>query len=158
MPRATCWVASDSEIYCFGADGTVKDNIDVSAQYIFGMFSTGDGTVVISYYADGNDNGSTLATIKDGKVSEPITITGVNNTNYLTSYFAGSGNTLLASDGTYLYSIDLSTGAASKLLSWLDSDINATNLSGVVAPPRIRSWCSPPPIIPPALPPMISAP
>ena len=127
-------VASDSEIYCFGADGTVKGNIDVSAQYIFGMFSTGDGTVVISYYADGNDNGSTLATIKDGKVSEPITITGVNNTNYLTSYFAGSGNTLLASDGTYLYSIDLSTGAASKLLSWLDSDINATNLSGVVAP------------------------
>ena len=126
-------VASDSEIYCFGADGTVKDNIDVSAQYIFGMFSTGDGTVVISYYADGNDNGSTLATIKDGKVSEPITITGVNNTNYL-NYFAGSGNTLLASDGTYLYSIDLATGAATKLLSWLDSDINASNLNGVVAP------------------------
>ena len=126
-------VANDTKIYCFGSDGTVKDSIDVSAQFIFGMFSTGNGTVVISYYASGDDGGSTLATIKDGKVSDPITVSGVNNENYL-NYFAGSGNTLLASDGTYLYSIDLATGAATKLLSWLDSDINASNLNGVVAP------------------------
>ena len=125
------FVASDGKIYCFGADGTKKDTIDLQDQWVMNMRSTGNGTVVVSYY-DNNGGGTTLCKVEDGKLGNPISITGDGNPESM-QFFSGSGDTLMASDGNYLYSIDLGTGVSSKMLSWLDSDINASYISGVAA-------------------------
>ena len=128
------YLADDTKIYCIGSDGTVKATIEPNANFIMNMTTTGDGTVVLHYFTNDSDNNTAaLSTIENGTLSDPITLTGDQNTSSF-SYFPGSGNTLMASDGTYLYSVDLSTGTPTKVLSWLDSDINASNLSGIAAP------------------------
>ena len=125
------YVAGDSKIYCFGSDGSEKEHIAMDDQWIMNMVSTGDGTVVAEYFASG-DGSPTLCKVENGKLGDPITLTGDGNYNNM-SFYSGSGNTLMASDGNYLYSVDISTGVSTKLLSWLDSDINASNLTGVAA-------------------------
>lgn len=100
-------------------------------QWIMNMISTGDGTVVAEYFADGAGS-ATLCKVESGKLGDPITISGDGNFSSMNVY-PGTGSTLMASDGNFLYSVDISTGASTKMLSWLDSDINATNLSGVAA-------------------------
>lgn len=125
------YIASDSKIYCFGADGSEKEHIDMDNQWIMNMISTGDGTVVAEYFADGAGS-ATLCKVESGKLGDPITISGDGNFSNMNVY-PGTGSTLMASDGNFLYSVDINTGASTKMLSWLDSDINATNLSGVAA-------------------------
>ncbi len=129
--QGTLYLSSDSKIVSFGADGARKDDIELQDQWIMSMLTAGDGTVVLNSFTNG-EGSSQLCKIENGAVSEPIEITGDCNVNALTIY-SGAGSTLMASDGTYLYSIDLTTGAATRLLSWLDSDINAGNVSGVAA-------------------------
>ena len=129
--QGTLYLSSDSKIVSFGADGARKDDIELQDQWIMSMLTAGDGTVVLNSFTNG-ESSSQLCKIENGAVSEPIKITGDCNVNALTIY-SGAGSTLMASDGTYLYSIDLTTGAATRLLSWLDSDINAGNVSGVAA-------------------------
>ncbi len=123
----------DTTVYQYGDDGTLKGTVDLDASWVMNILASGDGTVVISYYPNNDAGSAVLATIENGAVSEPLNITGVTETNTL-SYFPGNGSTLMASDGTYLYSIDLTTGTATKLLSWLDSDINSSNMNGIAAP------------------------
>lgn len=125
------YIAGDSKIYCFGADGSEKEHIDMDDQWIVNMVSAGDGTVAVEYFKSG-EGGTILCKIENGKLGDPITLDGDGNSNSM-NFYSGSGSTLMASDGNYLYSVDLSTGKSTKLLSWLDSDINATNLSGVAA-------------------------
>ena len=125
------YIASDSKIYCFGADGSEKEHIDMENQWIMNMISTGDGTVVAEYFADG-EGSATLCKVESGKLGDPITISGDGNFSNMNVY-PGTGSTLMASDGNFLYSVNINTGASTKMLSWLDSDINATNLSGVAA-------------------------
>lgn len=129
--QGNLYLASDSKIVSFGTDGARKDDIELQDQWIMSMLTAGDGTVVLNSFTNG-EGSSQLCKIENGAVSEPIEITGDCNVNALTIY-SGAGSTLMASDGTYLYSIDLTTGAATRLLSWLDSDINAGNVSGVAA-------------------------
>ena len=125
------YIAGDSKIYCFGADGSEKEHIDMDDQWIVNMVSAGDGTVAVEYFKSG-EGGTILCKIENGKLGDPITLDGDGNSNSM-NFYSGSGSTLMASDGNYLYSVDLSTGKSTKLLSWLDSDINASNLSGVAA-------------------------
>ena len=125
------YIAGDSKIYCFGADGSEKEHIDMDDQWIVNMVSAGDGTVAVEYFKSG-EGGTVLCKIENGKLGDPITLDGDGNSTSM-NFYSGSGSTLMASDGNYLYSVDLSTGKSTKLLSWLDSDINATNLSGVAA-------------------------
>ena len=122
------YIASDSKIYCFGADGSEKEHIDMDNQWIMNMISTGDGTVVAEYFTDGAGS-ATLCKVENGKLGDPITISGDGNFSNMNVY-PGTGSTLMASDGNFLYSVDIHTGASTKMLSWLDSDINATNLPG----------------------------
>ena len=125
------YIASDSKIYCFGADGSEKEHIALDNQWVSNMLSTGDGTVVANYY-DSEAGSSVLCKVENGKLGDPITISGDGNANSM-NFYSGTGNTLMASDGNFLYSVDIGTGVATKMLSWLDSDINATNLAGVAA-------------------------
>ena len=129
--QGNLYLSSDSRIVSFGADGARKDDIELQDQWIMSMLAAGDGTVVLNSFGSGDSN-SQLCKIENGAVSDPIEITGDCNVNALNVY-SGAGSTLMASDGTYLYSIDLTTGAATRLLSWLDSDINAGNVNGVAA-------------------------
>ena len=125
------FVASDSKIYCFGADGSEKEHIELQDQWVSSMLSTGDGTVVANYY-DSNAGNPVLCKVENGKLGDPITISGDGNFNSM-NFYPGTGSTLMASDGNFLYSVDIGTGVSTKMLSWLDSDINATNLAGVAA-------------------------
>ena len=125
------YIASDSKIYCFGPDGSEKEHIGLDNQWVSSMLCTGDGTVVVDYY-DSNGSESVLCKVENGKLGDPITISGDGDSRGM-NFFSGAGSTLMGSDGTYLYSIDINTGASTKLLSWLDSDINASNLTGVAA-------------------------
>lgn len=129
--QGTLYLSSDSRIVSFGADGARKDDIELQDQWIMSMLTAGDGTVVLNSFTNG-EGSSQLCKLENGAVSDPIEITGDCNVNAL-NFYSGAGSTLMASDGTYLYSIDLTTGAATRLLSWLDSDINAGNVSGVAA-------------------------
>ena len=126
------YIAGDSKIYCFGADGSEKDHIEMQDQWIMGMNSTGDGTVVVQYFESGG-GGTVLCKVEDGKLGTPIEITGDGNASSNMGFYSGADNTLMASDGSYLYSVDLGTGVATKMLSWLDSDINGSNLTGIAA-------------------------
>lgn len=125
------YIASDSKIYCFGSDGSEKEHIDLDNQWVSSMLSTGDGTVVANYY-DSDAGNSVLCKVENGKLGDPITISGDGNANSM-NFYSGTGSTLMASDGNFLYSVDIGTGVSTKMLSWLDSDINATNLAGVAA-------------------------
>jgi ABC-type glycerol-3-phosphate transport system substrate-binding protein len=124
-------IASDESILCFGTDGTQKETISMTNKWVQSMAATGDGTVVINYY-DSDAGETSVCTVENGALSAPIEFTDINEANGLTLY-PGDGSTLLVSDGTLLYSVDATTGTSTKLLSWLDSDINGSNLTGVVA-------------------------
>lgn len=124
-------IASDDKIFLFGSDGNAKDTIELDGQWIQYMATTGNGTVVASFYD--YENGSMVACrVEDGALSEPLNITGFPETGNMMLY-SGDGDTLLINDGTYLYSLDVNTGVATKMLSWLDSDINGGSLNGIVA-------------------------
>lgn len=124
-------IASDSAIYRFGADGSQKEPIDLNDQWINSMAATEDGTVVASYY-DQETSKMVFCRVEDQGLSDPLEITGFN-ADMGGTFYPGSGSTLLVSDGTLLYSLDVSTGKAEKMLSWLDSDINGSNLACVIA-------------------------
>lgn len=127
-------VAAESNIYTFGADGTLKNNVSIGESYIVSMTTSGNGDVLLTYFSSsGNDYSNKLARLENDSISDPIEVTGINleSASYI---YPGNGNTILASDSNYLYSIDLSSGTATKTLSWLDSDINASNIYGIAAP------------------------
>lgn len=123
-------VASDNVILCFGPDGARKADVDMNATYIQSMTATGSGTVLVGYY-DPDAGQMTMAPVEEGKLGAPLEITGADD--FSGSMFPGDGNTILVSNGTLLYSVDVTTGQATRLLSWLDSDINGSNISGLAA-------------------------
>lgn len=126
-------IASDSAILVFSADGQRKDNITMNEGYINSMTSTGDGTVLVSYYDwSSDDGGQRVCRIENGALSEPMEIAGINETGGI-SLYPGDGGNMLLNDNTYLYTLDTATGQATKLLSWLDSDINGSYINGIAA-------------------------
>lgn len=122
-------ISCDSGILVFGSDGTQKPTIEMNDQWVQSMVASGNGTVVASYY-NTELSKSVVARVENGALSQPLDITGFPETGNM-SLYPGDGDTVLINDGTILYSLDVNTGAATKLLSWLDSDINGSNLSGI---------------------------
>lgn len=128
--QGNLFIASDQVILCYGSDGSRKADITLNDIYIQSMVSTGNGAVMVSYY-DPEASKMVLAPLEEGKIGTALEVTGANDQGG--SYFSGDGDTMLMSDGTLLYSVDVTTGQATKLLSWLDSDINGNNISGIAA-------------------------
>lgn len=122
-------IFSDGGILVVGSDGTNKGIIEMTDGWIQSMAATENGTVVVCYY-DSEKQETVACRVEDGKLSDPIEITGFPETGSM-NFYAGDGDNLLINDGTLLYSLDVNTGVATKLLSWLDSDINGSNLSGI---------------------------
>lgn len=124
-------IACDAGILVFGEDGTQKPTIEMQDRWIQDMVATGNGTVLASYYD--SDAGKLVACrVENGALSQPLEITGYPEVGNM-SFYSGDGDTMLLNDGTVLYSLDVNTGVATKLLSWLDSDINGGNLAGIAA-------------------------
>ena len=93
--QGNLYLASDSRIVSFGADGTRKDDIELQDQWIMSMLATEDGTVVLNSFGSGDSNNQ-LCKIENGAVSDPIEITGECNVNAL-NFYSGAGGTLMAS-------------------------------------------------------------
>ena len=124
------YLASDQNILCFGSDGSRKENIMNDSIYIQSMITTGDGTVLASGF-NSEDGAMQVCRVENGSLTV-MELTDMEK--YANCYlYPGVGNTALMSDGTMLYSLDAATGQTTKLLSWLDSDINSNNISSVVS-------------------------
>lgn len=128
------FIATDNTILCFGADGTQKESVVLENGWVQSMATTGNGAVLVSYYSynDENGGGNKLSQIDNGVLSEPLVFENLNTIDSL-SISSGAGDTILATDGDYLYTLDVKTGAATKLLSWLDADVNGTSINGIAA-------------------------
>lgn len=118
-----------SKIAGFDKDGKQLPDIDLKANYIESMKTAGSGAVLVTFYQE--EGGMAFSTLENGSASAPVRPDGIGETASLTIY-GGEENAVFFSDGNLLYSMDLKTGETKKLLSWLDSDIVATNISGVV--------------------------
>lgn len=127
-------IYSDADILIFDQNGTRKDRISLESGWIQSMTATGSGTVLVSYYdySDEEHSGNRVSRVENGKLSEPLNLTGISELSNM-MLTPGVGDTVLINDGSYLYTVDVNSGAATKMLSWLDSDINGNNLTGVAA-------------------------
>lgn len=130
------YIGSDNAIVVFDAEGNHKDTITVESGWIQSMATTENGGVLVSYYSytDANDdsNGNLLSLLESGVLSDPLKIDGLSALNNMT-VFSGAGDSILVNDGDFLYELDTKNQTASKLLSWLDCDINGNYISGIAA-------------------------
>ena len=124
------YLASDTAVLRFAQDGTRKSDLPLESVYVQAMVATEDGTIIVSGYD--MEKGGTAIWRLDGESLTPLEVEGLNPYGNTTLY-PGAGSTVLMSDGMLLYSLDSITGQSTKLLSWLDSDINGNNVAGVAA-------------------------
>jgi ABC-type glycerol-3-phosphate transport system substrate-binding protein len=124
-------INTGDSIFCFGEDGTRKDDVELNAGYIQSMASAADGTVMVSYY---NQDSSEMevCSIDNGTLSQPLSLDQVNQDYGLTLYPGDNGKMLL-SNYKELYELDTTSGTTTTLLSWLDSDINGYRINSLVA-------------------------
>lgn len=123
-------VTDEGKVLCYDKDCNRQEDINLDTYYVQSLITLGSGAVLASYYERDGDGGTVVTRLEKGSASEPMRPEGVNETSSLYLY-GGDGDSVLISDGTYLYYMNAATGETSKLLSWLDSDINASNISGV---------------------------
>lgn len=122
------YLATDSSILCFDPDGQRQGDIDLKANYIQNLVMAGNGSVLAVYYKE--EGGMAFSTLEKDTATEGILPEGLPEAGNLNIY-GGDGDTVLLSDGTLLYAMDVKTGKTTKILSWLDSDIIAGNVAGV---------------------------
>ena len=120
---------NDGKILCYDKDGKRQADIDLNTYYVQSLVTVGSGAVMATYY-ETEGNGAVVTRLEKGSASEPMHPEGVSETGNLMIY-GGDGDAVLLSDGNLLYRMNTATGETTKLLSWLDSDINASNISGV---------------------------
>lgn len=118
-----------SKIAAFDKDGKQLPDMGLKVRYVESMGTGGNGAVLMTFYQE--EGGMAFATLENGSASAPVRPDGIGETASLTIY-GGEENSVFFSDGNLLYSMDLKTGETKKLLSWLDSDIVASNISGLV--------------------------
>ncbi|MDD6024430.1 MAG: extracellular solute-binding protein [Oscillospiraceae bacterium] len=128
--KGTAYIASETVIYCYDADGNRLPDITPQCNWINQIVATGDGTILITYYSD--EGGQKIARIENGAVSEPLEI-DLGEAVYNMSIYPGDGAQALLSDGGNLYTLDTATGKTQLILNWLDSDINGNNIQAIAA-------------------------
>lgn len=121
---------NDGKILCFDKDGKRQADIDLDTYFVQSLVTVGSGAVLATYYESEGNGGAVVTRLENGSASEAMHPEGVSVTGGLNIY-GGDGDVVLLSDGNLLYYMNAATGEVTKLLSWLDSDINASNISGV---------------------------
>lgn len=124
------YLASDTAILRFSKDGERLADLPLESVYVQSMVAAEDGTVLLSGFD--MDKGGTAIWRMGEDAMTALEVEGLNPYGN-TQLYPGAGSTVLMSDGTLLYSLDGATGQCTKLLSWLDSDINGNNVAGVAA-------------------------
>ncbi|MEG1458369.1 MAG: extracellular solute-binding protein [Acetivibrio sp.] len=119
-------------IEIYDKDGKHKDSIKTGNDAnIDSAFMTEDGRMMVTAYGQDYSSREIKEYLMDQKkFSEPIKLEG-NVYNY--SFSEGAGYDLFLKDNTDLYGFNLDTKEKTKLINWIDSDINGSMI-GSIAP------------------------
>ncbi|MCL2717926.1 MAG: extracellular solute-binding protein [Lachnospiraceae bacterium] len=115
-----------TSVICLGSDGEIKGRIEHSGWMSSLICAKGD--VFASVWGD---NGMVLrkADFAAGSFGSEIQLAGISRNGNM-SFTQGGETGVLVSDGTSLFAADLENSTTTKILDWIDSDINANNISG----------------------------
>ena len=123
------YVTGEANIWLFDADGNKRGTVALGSDvnWIRSMGRGKDGKMYICYY--GSNGSTTLCDIdfdgnKTGNTYENF-LSGNNN-----KLVAGIEKDFLTQDGSRVYEYDLKSQTSTELFSWLDSDINGSNVQG----------------------------
>lgn len=128
------YLASDSLIRLFDANGAMQGEVDLSNRWISGMGTGKDGKVYISCYDETSVDG--------GFVLTEVDFDGKKLGQTYSNFPGGNGNgglsigiekDFLVSDSSKVYEYDLATQTYEELFAWLDCDINGNYVSYVGA-------------------------
>lgn len=121
-------VVSDMNLFVFGADGTLAQNLPVNG-YVNSAVALADGGALITYY-DYENMVEAMMVLKNGAMTP---LQSDFNSNNGVRFFPGDDKSVFVTDYEVLYKLDVTTGTTEKILSWLDSDIVGYSVDGVFA-------------------------
>ena len=117
----------DEKIICYGADGVRGEDISMQG-YVESVQPLADGSAILSYY-DFENGGQRIARLQNGTLTDMETDF---NSSIGCRIFPKDENSVYVTDYTILYTMDLATCKTEKILSWLDSDIVGSSVTGIV--------------------------
>lgn len=128
-------VDSESNIYLTSGESCIwildKDGNQIgkisTENWINSMFTLPNGKVAVSYW--GNEGNAVLSEIDAAAKSFGKNYKNVPDAN--NGYVAGGENTIIGSNGNYVYSYDISNETSEELFSWINCDINGDNIRSV---------------------------
>lgn len=120
-------VTNDGALLCYDENGSRRADIPLEA-YVQDLVTAGNGAVLA--VADTTEGDVVITRLGDGAAAGVLHPEGITPSSPLTVY-GGNDDTVLLSDRTMLYRMNVATGETVALLSWMDSDINSPDISGV---------------------------
>ena len=118
--------SQDDKVAVIGTDGSISATISGGDIYIDRVVTLKDGTLAATTYGE---QGMELLPIDiaGGKLGTAVALP-----NDAYNLYAGGGDyDLYYNSGINLYGYDAATGESTKLLNWMDCDINGDNMSGM---------------------------
>lgn len=123
-------LASES-IEVYDKDGKQIDSIDTSKSYVSSSFLTQDGNIMLTQYnSDYTEQEVKQYDAEKKQFSEPIKMPD-NVNNY--SFYQAIGYDLFMKDSTDLYGYNVANGEKTKLINWIDSDIDGSAINNLAA-------------------------
>lgn len=128
----TIYIPVANQLYMFAADGSVKGVIDVDNApdtYVEGICKLSDGSLGVMTYSWVGETGTNtlgIVDLENCNVKEKIKLdfwpgnVKPGDANYDFYY----------SEGSYLYGYSAKTNTRTKILSWIDCDVNGSNVIG----------------------------
>ena len=117
----------DQDLYIFGADGSLKAKIG-SENWPNGIVKLRDGRICVSCWDDRLGSQALMPVDMEKKAfGESIKVPD----NAWNPIPGDETYDFYYQNGMYLYGYDLESGTETKVLSWLDVDVNGDNLSGI---------------------------
>lgn len=104
-------------------------SVDTSNGYIDSLFLTDDGKVMVTQYSEDYTGREIKEYDESSKQFSEAKDMGEGMSNF--TFYQATGYDLFLKDSTDLYGFDLETGEKTKLLNWIDSDINGNFVNGL---------------------------
>jgi len=133
---------SDGTIYAFSencmaaisAEGEKLFEIEFDEYtYIQNIIKTDDGILLFHYDNEG-DGGYVFRKLDpvSKSLGEKVPLEGIAK-NYAYSIFTGEGYDFYFNDQNSVYGYDIATGKSTEVLNWINSDIDSSSISGILA-------------------------